>query len=365
MSLFTVGLLAVGLLLLVGGAEIFVRGASTLAALAGISPLVIGLTVVAFGTSAPEVAVSVQSALSGAADIALGNVVGSNICNILLILGISATVAPLVVAQQLVRLDVPVMIGVSLLVLLFGFDGAIGRLDGGLLFAGAIGYTTFLVVQSRKETREAVKREHEVEFAMAGPSPRGAVSSLALLLAGLALLVLGSRWLVSGAVTIAQAFGITELVIGLTVVALGTSLPEIATSVIATLRGQRDIAVGNVVGSNIFNVLMVLGITGVVAPAGIPVPAAALRFDIPVMIAVSIACLPIFFTDNRIDRWEGLLFLGYYTAYVSYLILASSRHEALPVFSGIMGLFVIPLTLITLAIVLVRSFRLGKEGRSA
>jgi cation:H+ antiporter len=357
MSLLTLGLLIAGLLLLVGGAEIFVRGAAALAALAGISPLVIGLTVVAFGTSAPEVAVSVQSALTGAADLALGNVVGSNICNILLILGLSATVAPLIVAHQLVRLDVPVMIGVSLLVLLFGFDGAIGPWDGAVLFAGAIGYTTFLVVQSRKESNAAVKQEYAAETEGENLAPARPLASLGLILVGLALLVLGSRWLVGGAVEIAQAFGVTELVIGLTVVAVGTSLPELATSVIATLRGERDIAVGNIVGSNIFNILLVLGISGVVAPEGIPVPAAALRFDIPVMIAVSIACLPILFTGHRIDRWEGLLFLGYYVAYTSYLVLASSRHEALPMFSGIMVLFVIPLTLLTLFVVLIRSFR--------
>jgi len=364
MMLATAALLTAGLVLLVIGAEAFVRGASRLAAMLGVSPLVVGLTVVAFGTSAPEVAVSVQSAMSGAADLALGNVVGSNIANILLILGISATIAPLVVAQQLVRLDVPVMIGVSILVLLLGFDGAIGRPESLLLLTGAVAYTGFLLLHSRKETA-AVIAEYEKEFGADGQHPDASgsgrwIGSALLVVGGLALLVVGSRWLVSGAVSIAQGFGVSELVIGLTVVAVGTSLPEVATSVIATLRNERDIAVGNVVGSNIFNVLLVLGVTGMVSPGGIPVASAAIRFDIPVMIAVALACLPIFFTGNRIERWEGLLFLGYYAAYMLYLVLAAARHESLEVFTDVMAMFVIPLTAITIATVAVR-----RRGRPA
>jgi cation:H+ antiporter len=364
MTLATAALLVAGLVLLVGGAEAFVRGASRLASMLGISPLVVGLTVVAFGTSAPEVAVSVQSALSGAADLALGNVVGSNIANILLILGISASIAPLVVAQQLVRLDVPVMIGVSILVLLLSLDGAIGRPEALLLLTGAAAYTGFLLVQSRKETA-AVLAEYEQEFGRAPEADgnRRWVGSALLVVGGLALLVLGSRWLVSGAVSIAQGFGVSELVIGLTVVAVGTSLPEVATSVIATLRNERDIAVGNVVGSNIFNLLLVLGVAGMVAPGGIPVASAAIRFDIPVMIAVALACLPVFFMGNRIERWEGLLFLGYYLAYTLYLVLAAARHEALEVFTDVMVMFVIPLTVITIVTVAMRRRR-GRPGEA-
>jgi cation:H+ antiporter len=360
MSGTTAALLVAGLLLLVSGAEIFVRGASRLARAAGISPLVIGLTVVAFGTSSPEIAVSVQSSFAGAADLALGNVVGSNICNVLLILGLSATVAPLFVAQQLVRLDVPVMVGVCLLVPILGADGTISRTDGLLLFGGAIVYTVFLVVESRKESA-AIRDEYEAEFGAAGGGESW-LSSVVLIAAGMAFLVLGSRWLVSGAVGVAQLLGVSELVIGLTVVAIGTSLPEVATSVIATIRGERDIAVGNVIGSNIFNILLVLGTAGLVAPTGIPVAAAALRFDIPVMIAVAVACLPIFFTGNRIDRWEGLLFLGYYVAYTAYLILSSAEHDVVPVFSTVMGIFVIPLTVITLATVTFRAWAARRGG---
>lgn len=353
----TILLLIAGLALLIIGAEILVRGASRLAAAFGISPLVIGLTVVAFGTSSPELAVSVQSALAGQADIALGNVVGSNIFNILFILGISALIIPLVVAQQLVRLDVPIMIGVSVLVYLFGLNGQISRLEGLLLFAGIVAYTGFLIRQSRKETKE-VQEEYAQEFG--DGKPRGAgqyLLNLVLVVAGLALLVLGARWLVDSAVSLAQALGLSELIIGLTIVAAGTSMPEVATSIVAAIRGERDIAVGNVVGSNIFNLLAVLGLTSLVAPDGVPVPAAALAFDLPVMTAVAVACLPVFFTGFRIARWEGALFLGYYAAYVLYLILDATQHDALPLFSNVMLLFVVPLTVLTLVVLVVRQRR--------
>jgi cation:H+ antiporter len=178
-----------------------------------------------------------------------------------------------------------------------------------------------------------------------------------LMLVGLGLLVLGARWLVEGAVAIARAVGVSELVIGLTIVAAGTSLPEVATSIIASVRGERDIAVGNVVGSNLFNILSVLGVTAVIAPSGVRVAPAILSFDLPVMIAVSVACLPIFFTGNMIARWEGALFFGYYLAYTGYVILAATQHDVLPVFSCIMMAFVIPLTVVTLTIVTVRYAR--------
>jgi len=351
-------LLLGGLFLLVGGAELFVRGASRIAALLGVSPLVIGLTVVALGTSSPEIAVSLQSSLAGSADLALGNVLGSNICNVLLILGTSALITPLVVAQRLVWLDVPLMIAASVAVLLFGLDGRIGRSEGSFFVLGAILYTVFLLRQSRRES-QAVRAEYKAEFGVT--SSTGGLSSWILsagfVLGGLATLVLGSRWLVQAAVTIAQGMGVSELVIGLTVVAVGTSLPELATSILAALRKERDIAVGNIVGSNLFNILLVLGLTGAVTPGGVPVPGAALAFDIPVMIAVAVACLPIFFTGHRIVRWEGLLFLGYYAVYTAYLVLASARHEALPLVSLVMGFFVLPLTFITLGTIAVRAWR--------
>jgi cation:H+ antiporter len=366
MSLFVLGLLLVGLVLLVGGAEVFVRGASRIAAMAGVSPLVIGLTVVSLGTSAPEIAVSVQSSFAGRGDLALGNIVGSNICNVLLILGIAAVIAPLYVSHQLIRLDVPVMIGISVLVLLFALDGEVTRMEGVILAVGALGYVGFLLVQSRKEGR-AARETDEFSAAYAAPedrSTRAWLLSLASIVGGLVLLVLGSRWLVSGAVTVAEAFGVSELIIGLTVIAVGTSLPEVATSVIASIKGERDIAVGNAIGSNIFNILVVLGLASIVAPGGIPVPEAAINFDIPVMIAVAVACLPIFATGNLIARWEGFVFLGYYLAYTVYLVLASTRHDALPVYSLVMMAFVIPLTVVTLLVVGFRKMRHQHAGRS-
>lgn len=344
-----------GLILLLAGGNLLVRGASYLAGLLGLSPLIIGLTVVAFGTSAPELAVSVQSALAGRGDLALGNVVGSNIFNVLFILGVSATITPLVISRQLLRLDVPIMIGASILVLVLGFDQRIGRIDGAVLFVGVVGYVVFLLYQGRREA-QAQSLSAQQSDKQRNTTANG-VLQIGLIAAGLAMLVIGARWLVSSAVAMATALGVSELVIGLTIVAAGTSLPEVATSVIASVRGERDIAVGNVVGSNIFNILAVLGFTGMVAPEGIHVSSAALNFDLPLMIAVALACLPIFFTGNVIARWEGLLFLGYYGAYTVYLILQSTQHDLLPLFSRTMMLFVIPITVVTLTTVTVRAMR--------
>jgi cation:H+ antiporter len=345
--------LCAGLALLAAGAEFLVRGASRLAAIVGISPLVIGLTIVAYGTSSPEMAVSIESAYSGRTDIALGNAVGSNIFNVLFILGICALLLPLRVAQQLIWLDVPLMIGASALLLIMGIDGSISRLDGMMLFSGAILYTIFAIKQSRKEAAE-IEQEYAGEFGAKNKISSSWLLQLLLIAAGLAMLVLGARWLVDGAVQIAQLMGLSELVIGLTIVAAGTSLPEVATSIIASIRGERDIAVGNVVGSNLFNILAVLGLASIVSPSGIPVAPSALNFDIPVMIAVAFACLPIFFTGHRIARWEGAIFLLYYGAYTVYLILNASAHDSLPAFSAMMLEFVLPLTALTLAVAYVR-----------
>lgn len=349
----TLLLFAAGLGLLVLGAEWLVKGASRLAAAFGVSPLVIGLTVVAYGTSAPEMAVSMRSAWAGQPDLAVGNVVGSNIFNVLFVLGASAVIAPLVVAAQLVRLDVPILIGLSFLTLILAADGSIGALDGALLLAGAVAYTLLQVIQSRREA--AAIRD---EFAEALDGRRSStVVNVVLVVAGLAVLVLGARWLVAGAIAFAQALGVSELVIGLTVVAAGTSLPEVATSILASVRGERDIAVGNVVGSSIFNILAVLGTSALAAGGGLPVSAALLRFDLPVMVAVAVACLPIFASGARIARWEGTLFLFYYIAYTAYLVLDAQQHDLLPAFSAVMAIFVLPITAITLAVIGWRTVR--------
>lgn len=346
-------LFIVGLAALVAGASLLVRGASALALSFGVSPLVVGLTIVAFGTSSPEVAVSVGAALEGQTDIAVGNVVGSNIFNVLFILGASALIVPLLVHVQLIRQEVPIMIGASLLLVALGFDGRLTRLDAALLFGLLVVYTVFLIVQSRRQTQEAVA-ELTAELPQSAAWDRHWAVQVALVVGGLVLLVLGSDWLVTAAVAFARSLGVSDLVIGLTIVAAGTSMPEVATSITAAIKGERDIAVGNVVGSNTFNILGCLGLAGLVAPSGLPLAPSVLTFDIWVMLAVAIACLPVFFTGREIARWEGAVFLGYYAAYVAYLILAAQQHDALPAFSNVMLVFVIPLTLATLIAVLVR-----------
>jgi cation:H+ antiporter len=351
--------LITGLVLLVAGAEVLVRGAAKLAAQFGIPPLIIGLTVVAFGTSAPETAVSVQAALNGSGDIAIGNVLGSNIANVLLILGVTSLVAPLIVSRQLIRLDVPIMIGASLVTYALAWDGSLSRLDGALLFSAVIAYTAFLIISSRRATAAATADdEFAKEFGLdETPKPYASLINAGLVVAGLVLLVTGSNFLVEGAVSLARALGLSELVIGLTVIAIGTSLPELATSILAAIRGERDIAVGNIVGSNIFNLLCVLGLASLVSPDAIGVAANALAFDFPVMIAVALACLPIFFTGYAINRWEGLLFVAYYVAYTVYLVLVSTGRPLAEVFGDAMIGYVVPLTMVTLLVISGRAWK--------
>lgn len=345
-----------GLLALVVGASALVRGASRLALSLGISPLVVGLTIVAFGTSAPEMAVSTAAVLDGQGDIAVGNVVGSNIFNVLFILGISALIVPLVVHAQLIRQEIPIMLGASLLLLALGLDGSISIWEGALLLALLVAYTSFLVIQSRKEGASG-SSEFDEEFQPAEPGGWDAhwAAQVGLIVVGLVLLVVGSDWLVGAAVVFAKAFGVSDLVIGLTIVAAGTSMPEVATSLTAAMKGERDIAVGNVVGSNTFNILGCVGLSGLVAgSSGLLLAPSVLNFDLWVMLAVALACLPVFITGREIARWEGAVFLGYYVAYVTYLILAAQQHEALAAFSGTMLGFVVPLTIITLVVAWLR-----------
>ena len=289
----------------------------------------------------PEFAVSVQAGLAGQADIALGNVVGSNIFNVLFILGLSALAVPLAASIQLIRLDVPVMIAVSALLWLLAADGDVGRGEGVALMAGLVVYTAVAVFLARKQ--RPGPRSDEMP-ASSRTLPQLAISA-ASVAAGLVLLVLGARWLVQGAVDLSRWLGVSELLIGLTIVAGGTSLPELATSLLAGIRGERDIAIGNVVGSNIFNILGVLGTSAAVASQGVAVDPAALRFDIPVMTAAAVACLPVFFTGGRISRLEGMLFVAYYVAYVVFLVLQATASPRFTTFANAMGYIVIPLTL--------------------
>lgn len=358
MSLMTFAYLIGGLILLVLGAEGLVRGAVKLAARFGISPLIIGLTVVAFGTSAPETAVSIQASLNGSGDIAVGNVIGSNIANILLILGLSALVAPLLVSRQLVRLDVPVMIGAGVLTFALAWNGSVSRADGCILLGCLLLYTAFLVIASKREKRRPGADEFAIEYSQEEKAkPLDWIFQLLLVLFGLGVLIAGSNLLIEGAVALARSLGLSELVIGLTVIAIGTSLPELATSLLAVYRGERDIAVGNVVGSCIFNLLLVLGAGAAVSADGLSISPNALAFDFPVMLVVFGACLPIFFSGYRINRWEGTLFCGYYLAYTLYLVMFSAGLPAIELLRHAMTWYVLPLTAITLLVIFLRAWK--------
>jgi cation:H+ antiporter len=352
----TIFIFLAGLVILILGADLLVRGASRLAAVFGVSPLVIGLTIVAIGTASPEIAVSLQAAANGQGDLTLGNVLGSNIFNILFILGITALVAPIVIAEQLIRKDAPIMLAVSLLVFGLAFDGNISALDGAFLLLGVIVYTVFALRQSQQESK-AVQNKYAQEFTEKESRTIKSISTnICFILVGLGLLVWGSKWLVDSTVKIAEILGVSKLVIGLTIVAVGTSLPEIATSVIAAIKGESDIAVGNAVGSNIFNLLGVLGLGALVAPDGVSVASRVLQFDLPVMVFVALVTLPVFYIDNRISRMEGGLLLIYYVIYVAYVILRTTESSAFPAMQ-LFIMFFAPITFIGLIVIAIRSQR--------
>jgi len=280
---------------------------------------------------------------------------------VLFILGISAVITPLVVHSQIIRQEVPIMIGASLILAVMIVGGQLSRIEAALLLALLIAYVVFLVRQSRAETKE-VRDEYEAGVRPAGTwDAHWAVQGL-LIVAGLGLLVLGSNWLVDAAVAFARAFGVSDLVIGLTIIAAGTSMPEVATSVMAAIRGERDIAVGNVIGSNTFNILGCLGLSGLVSRSGLDIAPAVMNFDIWVMIAVAVACLPVFLLGRRIGRRRGLLFLGYYAVYVVYLVLGAQQHDALEEFSAVMLSFVLPITIVTLVAMVIREKQSSSDG---
>lgn len=350
MSVWTFVALVIGIVALVGGAELLVRGAATIATRLGIAPVIIGLTVVAFGTSAPEFAVSVGASLTDNTDMSLGNVVGSNTFNILLILGLSATFSGLIVAQRIIRVDIPIMVLVSLVVFGLSLNNSIGRVEGIALFVGILVYTGWLIRNARKDS-SAVMAEYQesVEELEVEIVERPVWQLIGIIVIGLAALVIGSNLLVNSATDIAESLGVSDLVIGLTVVAAGTSLPELATSVLAAIRGQRDIAVGNVVGSNIFNLLGVLGLSGAISSNGIPVTDEALRLDLPVMIVSALVLIPVCWNGFMIKRWEGFLMMAFYVAYVFYLIFRANDSGATELMSTA-ALIVVPLTLLTFAV---------------
>ena len=378
MNIVDVGAILLGLVLLVAGGELLVRGAASLAARIGMSPLIVGLTVVAFATSAPELAVTLGSVLGGEPALAVGNVVGSNIANVLLILGVSAIILPLIVKVQLVRVDIPFMLALSVLFFLLALDGGFDRVDGAVLFVLLLLYVSLAIILGK---REAAGPGASLSAASAGrvaqtvgktaesmteavEDVKGPVwRDLILLLAGVGLLVVGANSLVGGATGIARAFGVSELVIGLTVVAIGTSLPELATSIVAVRKGQRDLAVGNVVGSNIFNIGAVAGLAALVAPSGVPVPQSAITLDIPLMIAASLVLLPLAFTNSLIARWEGALLLALYLGYLTHTVLAATGRSLLGL-RAFMWVIVGPLVVLTLVVTTLGELRRRREARA-
>ena len=310
----TLLLLFVGLALLYFGAEGLVRGSSSMALRLGVSPLLVGLTVVAFGTSAPEMIVSVKAAYLGQGDISVGNVVGSNICNIGLILAFSALIVPIKVASQIVRIDTPIMIGATALAIALLYDGSLTRTEGIFFFLLLIAYIVFSIRLAKKQAADPLAQEFSNEMKI---SKTGVVLDVLMVIGGLAMLVFGARFLVDSSIVIAKAFGLSEAVIGLTIVAIGTSLPEFATSLIAAIKKEADIAVGNVVGSNIFNILGILGISAFITPLS---SSGITGIDLGVMAAFALALWGFSASGYRITRIEGLIMMAAYAAYVWWLV---------------------------------------------
>ncbi|MCD5980415.1 calcium/sodium antiporter [Pseudomonas sp. CDFA 611] len=341
-----------GLLLLLIGAELSVRAAVSLATTLGVRPLFIGLTFVALGSSAPQMAVGLQAAFTSSADIAVGSVVGSNIFNVLVTLGLCALIIPLRVTRQLVRLEIPLMVVASALVLALSWNGVLGALDGAILLLGLLAYLLIVLRQSgqRFAYRQSRGSEHSRKTGQV-------LLRLGALFTGIACVVLGSHLLVAASVVIAIDLGLSERVIGLTVIAVSTSLPALTTSLIAALRGERDIAVGNVIGSNLFNLLGVLGITALIAPAPLSVSPNALDFDLPVMLGVAALCMPLFYSGYRITRIEGLMLLALYMAYGLHIVSFTTGMPLADKLERLMVQFVLPVFAVMITFSTIRAWR--------
>lgn len=312
-----------GLAMLVAGSELLVREGSKLAALVGIPPILIGLTVVSVGTSTPELAVGIEAALQGKGALAVGNIAGTNTFNILFILGLSALLAPLTLQMRTLRYDLPVMGMAALSLVVMAWDGHLTRLEGIVLVTAAIIYTIGVIRSARHESR-IIKAEFASEYA-ASPARRtspAAFRSLAALVVAMVVVVIGADWLVYGASGLARTMGVSDAFIGLTIVAIGTSAPELVTTVVSTLKGERDIAVGNLLGSGVYNILLILGVTALFPSDGIVVEQDLINVDIPVMAAAALLCIPVFLSGRRVSRMEGALLVATYIFYFSYLIVS-------------------------------------------
>lgn len=321
--MITVGLFVLGLIALIVGAELIVRCGTRVAARLGVSPIVIGLTIVSVGTSTPELAVGIESALQGNGSLAVGNIAGTNTVNILLILGLSALLRPLAIQMSTLRLDLPVITVVAVAFLLMSWNGVLTRTEGALMVSAGIIYTAVIVRSAQRESRK-FREEFEREY---GPKLRNngwgeILWNTVALIAGIGIVVVGSDWLVDAAVEIARKLGVSDAFIGLTIVAIGTSSPELVTTVIGTLRNDRDIAIGNLLGSSIYNILFILGITCLVPSAGVAVEPDLIYIDIPVMTAVALVCVPVFLSGRQVTRFEGGAFVVAYVTYLVYLIVS-------------------------------------------
>lgn len=317
-----------GLGFLVLGAELVVRGGTRLAVLLRIPPMVVGLTVVSFGNSTPELVVGITAGSQGNGGLAVGNIAGTNVFSLLFILGLSALCRTLPLQGQIFKLELPTIILAAGMMLALGWDGTLSRTDGMVMFTVAVIYTISLIYITRSET-PAAQQEFQEEYGLETLSPAQMTWQSRLwygvmLLLGIGCAILGADWLVGGAVNIARSLGATETLIGLTIVAMGTSAPELATTLVATYRNDRDVAVGNLLGSSIYNILVVLAITCMVTPGGLPVEEELMLFDVPLMAMVAFGAVPIFLTGRKISRWEGGLGVGLYLAYLSWLIIYRS-----------------------------------------
>jgi len=325
-------ILLLGLSLLVGGGELVVDHGVRVAKYFHVSPLIIGLTIVAIGTSLPELAVGIDGVRKGAADIVLGNMAGTNVVNVLLILGLSALIRPLAVPRGVIKRDLPMMTVSSLAFLFLAWNGFMTRWEGAILLAGGLAYTLFTIITAKRGPRSKVAIDetstdpnfaaHHKEEVAERVSKRTAIFSGIFLLIGLAAIIYGADQMLKGAVAIAHDLGVSETLIGLTVVAIGTSAPELVTTIIATIRDERSLAFGNLVGSSTLNLTIILGTSLLFAPQ-VSVDPKLTRFSIPFMVAVAVACIPVFITGRRISRLEGGIFVAAYLGYLAYTIMAS------------------------------------------
>jgi cation:H+ antiporter len=313
--------IVLGLAALVAGAELIVRGGTRVAAYLRIPPIIIGLTIVSVGTSVPELAVGIEAAHRGNGALAVGNIAGTNVVNLLLILGVSALLRPLALTMQTLRIDLPVMGFAAVGFLAMCWDGELSRLEGIAMVSAGVAYTLLIIYLARRESSDA-KQEFASEFTVKSTLQPAAMLALsvAMLLVGIAIVVVGSDWLVDGASTLARAMGVSEALIGLTIVAIGTSSPELVTTIIGTLRNDRDVAVGNLLGSSIYNILAILGITCLVPAQGLAVERELIHIDIPFMVGATLACIPVFLSGRRVTRTEGGVFVAAYLAYITYLV---------------------------------------------